>query len=99
MQTQAFKVCPKCQQPAVLNMAQCARCGHVYQTAQIPQAHSSQGLFCPTCQRWIQPADGAAGPFCPSCGFRFWEGAFHNPRNASATWADDDGPNSGYISA
>lgn len=41
MSTQQFKVCPQCQQPAVLTMQQCQRCGRPFNMSTQPFSKSS----------------------------------------------------------
>lgn len=38
----AYKLCPKCQQPAVLDQPACGRCGHQYRTRFTPGANQTQ---------------------------------------------------------
>jgi hypothetical protein len=61
MQPQPFKICPQCQQPAVLHMSVCGRCGRVFRTTagiQPPllQTQITMPLLPPSIQRLLHKA-------------------------------------------
>src|SRR5579871_331354 len=42
--TQPYKLCPQCQQPAVLTQTVCKRCGHQFRTQFVP-ANPTQAIY------------------------------------------------------
>ena len=47
MNSQPYKQCPRCQQPAALHMPQCGRCGHEYRTQFMPSEQTQMILPSP----------------------------------------------------
>ncbi len=71
MQDQPYKMCPRCQQPAVLDAPVCRRCGHRYRTQFAPPPLDRTQVFLPPEQTQAvlpgphRDAGGLRAPYTP----------------------------------
>ena len=72
--TQPYKVCPKCQQPAVMTMQACGRCGHVYRSAAPPDRtlFVSPAPTKPAFSKWADDTDDKPDQFAIGALWIFW---------------------------
>jgi len=59
MSDQAYKICPQCNQPAVLSAQQCSACGHVFRTQFTPPPDRTTMVSPPG---WQAPGYGVPSP-------------------------------------